>query len=551
MGRTLTPLLNAAILDMVREPGHQLFIYDVRSSSTTIGDIVREASLDPLSEATDFSGVNPSTVVEETAGNYTNQGIASSSVTVRIVDENGLLDPLLVLDDPLAAGRWFRKGNVVRLAEGDLRVPTSDWPITFTGEIIGQPGYVRDREGQSVLEFRALSRERHFLQYNNTSESFPAATTYRAMAESIAENDMGLDPDEIEFAQFGTTASSLAVTQFVDEPPLVSIAKLMFVDGFMPRFNGEGKLTQTTGTIGAAATRVYDDAGLIRRIERPFSDVEPATSVCVVGLEDTLTRIDQPKQDLRNTTITTGYFTQDEEIEIYWSDDRSVVADNVEFRVNRSVNAGITLLGGNEGFTLIPAPSDPLKPAVGSIGARIEITTGFTAGLIITITGAYIAASFIPDTVVSLIGGSTISVGRAIQAALLASILIIMTRLGRGDYTFAGSPLEYVYREIRACARAEDVGAFDLNEIVVENHLVSTQSLADALARDVLLRENAAQNPRRVSAIYDPALEVDDIFEVSGRRYLIERIRRNLGRGVGDVGLAEYQCVEVTPGVAP
>ena len=45
---------------------------------------------------------------------------------------------------------------------------------------------------------------------------------------------MGLDVSEFDFNGFGTLATGLPIT-FVKEPPLVTIAKIMFVDGFTPK----------------------------------------------------------------------------------------------------------------------------------------------------------------------------------------------------------------------------------------------------------------------------------------------------------------------------
>ena len=53
---------------------------------------------------------------------------------------------------------------------------------------------------------------------------------------------MGLDLDEINFPVFASELTKHRVLQFVQESPLTSIAKIMFNDGFMPRFEGDGRL---------------------------------------------------------------------------------------------------------------------------------------------------------------------------------------------------------------------------------------------------------------------------------------------------------------------
>ncbi len=133
----------------------------------------------------------------------------------------------------------------------------------------------------------------------------------------------------------------------------------------------------------------------------------------------------------------------------------------------------------------------------------------------------------------------------------LAAVLILMTRIGRGQYEFIGDPLEYVFKEIRAIAELEGLTAEELNRVTVQNHLINTQSLADSIARVVLFRQQARGNPRVVTALHDLRLEPDDIFEIpGGRRFLIERITRRIER-VATSALATYNVSEVTPGLAP
>jgi hypothetical protein len=211
-----------------------------------------------------------------------------------------------------------------------------------------------------------------------------------------------------------------------------------------------------------------------------------------------------------------------------------------------SVNGGLNKLGNEEDFTFIAAPPD----GEGTTAVVIEISTGFFGGLLIYIAIIYLIYAVIPDTVISLFGGITISVGRLIQAICMILMMLIMTKVGRGKYAFYGEPFEYVFKEIRAVAKVEGTLSADINEVEIQNHFIQTQSDADDAARDVLFRQQIRANPRSVTMLHDLRLVPDDIFErESGRQYLIGEIGRTLTRNPTSGVSADVTAYEVTEGL--
>lgn len=551
MARGLDPTLNRLMLDSdVRRPGFRVEIFDFRSTSDTINSVVRGDGLLPLTGPRDFTGDVVSVDVRDVAGDFLTEGVAASELTLVVLDPNDVFNPLDVLLDATGDGRWLRAGNGIRIREGDEAVDDSLWPITFTGTLVGAAGVSRSRVDQTAfLTVKAVDRTADFLGVNLTSVAFGQGSTYLSMATDIATIEMGLDSSELDFAGFGSRITGHRVTQFLDESPLVMLAQIMMVDGFMPRFDGEGKLTQTLGNVTGFPDRVYQDFDLFRKIDQPFSDVDVVNSVCVLGLAAELTKIKQPRQTLAETHITTGYFAQDEKFDVYWSKDRTTIAEDVDVDVKRSVNGAIHF-GGGEEFDFIDAPGG----SPGFIGVEVSVSTGFAPYLIIMLTVGYLAVAWIPDEVVSIIAGVTIPVGRVVQAAVLINLLLVMMAIGRLHAEFEGSPIEFVFKEIRACARRSGTLVADRNEVTVENQLIQDQATADTVARELLFRAIARGNPRRVEQLYDVALEVDDIFELPDpkygpRRFLIHAIERRLQRGT--VPLATFTCSEITSGVTP
>ncbi len=558
MARTLTPIVDAAMLSESRMPGYTVEIYDIRSTSqevspTTIGQVVvaNTAASPPVLPAIvgprDFSADVDLIDITETAGDYASNGIAATTAMIQIQDPTGEFDPLL--SPAPGEGRWVRQGNVVVIREGDLSEPdTTQWPITFTGTLVGQAGRTEDRAtAVSALTVKANSREVDFLRRINTSDNFVAGSVYKTIAESIAEVDMGLAPEEINFGLFGQRTTAFLSTQFVEESPLVSLAKLMFPDGFMPKFQGDGRLGLTTGNITKGAARSYVSGEQQIRVTRPITMEDGVNQVRIVGIDKDMSEVIQERQKLADASATSGFFTNAITIPVFWSEDKTQQARDVRMEVIQSVSDAIFSFG-DEDFTDLPQSDG------GSVEGKIKIDGNLEVAIVIAVVvfGAWIGTSFIPDSWAGQFAGSTIPIGRPINAAVGQILFSILGAVGRGQYELTGRPYENVFKEITCTARIANIET--LKELEIENHLINTQADCDAVARRVLLRERAKQNARTIEMIHDLRVEPDDIIEIgsgaTARKYLVQSIRRRLFRGPG-AGFATLSAFETTEGVRP
>lgn len=561
MSRTLNPSLELAMLGERRRPGFVVEIWDIRSTSgeatpSRINDVVEynlglSVDLPDIVGPRDFTGDVRQIQITETAGDYVESGVTSTSIQMVIADPTGALDPVTnapTVAAPEASGRWLRQGNVVVIREGDYAEPdTSFWPITFTGRLQGSPGQDRNRtSGVSELTCKANSREVDFLRRINTTANYPQSVAFSTIVDDIARTDMGLSPDEIAVGSVGAgRATAFLSTQFVQESPLTSIAKLLFPDGFMPRFLGNGQLGVSNGIITKSPARVYDDAGLIRSITRPPLELNGLNDITIKGLDPDLDQIVQARQELARASITTGFFSDDAKIRVRWSEDGTQQALGARMDVLSSI-ADAPFAFGSESFSAF-ALSDG-----GSVEGEIDVDGSLSKGLgiLATLAGLYIAASFIPDYSIPISGGPTIRVGTRIQGLLSQAIMLVLGQAARGEYRITGQPYEYVFPEIVATFRVSGLRSEDRNSKVIENHLINSQADADAIAERVLRRVRARQNVRSIEMIHDLKLEPDDVFEVLDRRYMITSISRTLVRGAAPI-LAQISGFEVTTGVRP
>ncbi len=559
MARQLVGTLDALMLAQRRMPKWRIDIYDLRSTSqlptpSTINDVVLFnlgllPSLPAIVGPREFTDDCLTIQVTEIAGDYVNQGIAATSVTFQIADPIQQFDP--VANAAPEDGRWMRQGNVVVVREGDEQEPEANWPITFTGRIQGQPGQDRGRTTQeSRLSAKASSREVDFIRREGTTRNFDQATTFTDMATEIAETDMGLDLDEINLPAFGVRFTQFLSTQFVLESPLTSIAKIMFPDGFMPRFEGDGRLGATNGIITKGAERTYAEFELQITVSRPILEFNGTNDVEVIGLDPNLFKVEQERQELASAGITTGFFSKDSEIPVRWSEDKTQQARQVKLEILQSVGAS-PITFGSEDFTNF------LQGDGGSVEGLIEVDGSIGAGILILglLSVAWLGSLFIPDIAPQAPAGAlpVTPFGRSATVVAGKLIMLILGQTGRGEYRVFGIPYEYIFKEIRAVARIKGIRSEDRQSISVENHLINSQADADERAELILRRQRAKQNLRTITMLHDLRLEPDDVFALGlgldQRRYMIQSINRTLVRG--EPTIAALNCFEVTAGVRP
>jgi hypothetical protein len=555
--RPLDPLLQSIMIGDTerRSPAFRVEIYDIRSTADgSINDVVAGIGLGVIAGPHDFSNFASQIRVDEKSSDYVGGGIAANSATVTIEDPDGGFNPLSLMTDTSSSNlaRYFRRGNVVRIYEGDEAVDSSLWPNTMTGTIKGQPGYVRSRAlgatGQSQLTFKVISREADFLGYERTSREYTAGETYLTIGTDVAVSEMGLGLAEIEFSGWGTTRvlrhSTMTLT---GESPISLLARVMFVDGFVPKFTGEGKLSQHLAVLGGNIDRYYANERTIVAVEWPMSDIQVADTVAVKGLDFNLSKSRQPFQVVAKVDITTGFFADNERIDAFYADDKTQLAENSQLVVVESVNGGFKALGGGESAVAIPAINDAVE---GEIGMTISVDTGYAPWLATVILVLHVSLAAIPDQVLAFGGGFTISVGRIIQAFSLAAGLWLMNSLGRGKYEIWADPFEYVFCEIRQEAASEEAAEFSENRIEVLNHLIDDDATAIVLAREILFMEAAKLHPRSVKMATDIGLEPADVWSstLDDRIYLVTGISRTLKRDSSSV-LASVTALEITSGI--
>lgn len=541
MARTLSITMDAANLANATR-AWKFYVYDIITASQAIGDVVVGNANDARQ---DFSDNVESITVTETGSNSLDGTLGGSSLQFTFLDPENVYDPV-----EGTTPRWLKAGNVIQLVEGFVGVSESDWITTFTGTIVGRAARTNSlRTDGSILTVSAEDRVASFVKYADTSSSFAQNTDYNSVLDTILTEKMGLSVLEYDIGVTGATATTGQIsTQFVDEPMLVSVNRILFKFGFVPRFAGDGTLGVVQMTVDKGADRVYVDDDLFVDISRPANPLSAINRVTVIGLAADMTRIDQAAGRVADAGITQGFFSGNASIRVPFSDDESIFVDNPKLRIIKSIRGGIVPFGAEE--TLEVTAVDTQDGATGATSGVIKVDGAFYAPLVTSLFAGRLAASFIPDAWGGVGGGPTTPIGRLIEGVISVNIALIQAQIGTGQYEIEGEPYEYVFEELRGVAEISGIATVDRREALIENHLLDDQAEVNAVALRELRLVRKRSNEMSVSMKHDLVLEADDKFTRSnGRSYIITSISRTVKRG-GEA-LARIACFETTFGASP
>lgn len=546
--RQLTDDLRLLQVAKQRQYSYKVYVYDFNSTRSNavpdnISRLVQGATLAAIVGPLDITDAVSSVVFTERFSDVLQGSIQGNSISINIVDRGNVLDPVRG-----STPRWLKPGNGVRIVEGDASLAEADWVTTFTGTIVGRAGAEQqDRAGNQLLQVAAEDRMSSLLKIKTTSQDFAQGTQYQFIMQSVLEDEVGLAPSEYELGLVGQQLTSQATTQIVDESPMLTMGKIAFIDGFVPRFRGDGVLVFAPAFSDQGAAVVYDDFNLFEGFNRPFSPLEVVNEVEIIGLDSTLSEIAQPTQSLATAGVTLGFFGGDASIPVSWSQDSTQQARNVRLEVISSVTGA-----------LIPFGAEDLELTLdddgGARSGRIEVAGAFYAPLVTVLYAASLAAQFIPDKVITAgIGASTgvtIPVGRLLETAASIAIATIQATIGRGDYAILGDPYEYVFKEIRGVARVDALPFVDIRGLSFENHLIDSQVEADTIALRELRTARKKANTWGARMRHDLRLEPGDKFLLPDlREYIVTEIQRTLSRSESQT--ASLGLYETTAGVNP
>jgi len=423
---------------------------------------------------------------------------------------------------------YLGDGAILRLVEGDEVLSETDWVTSFTGQIHGQVGWKKARHsGEIISKVNVYGRgeTQAFKRRKITTQEYTVGTDLGVALFDICETYIGLTSAEVRIPYTLGRQFKHKTNQLSQVSPWDGISSLLEVVGYLPVFDGEGKLTYINKSFQRPPAKVITDYFGFVESEVPEYSQDGINKVIVIFLDVTLSRVDSPYQKLGSAEVTTGFFSPKEILPCWWSEDRKQRADGTEMVIKKSVNSGL-LPVGTESY-------EQKDYFHGEIVVAISVWVPILATVMVL---AYVAAALIPDGVIVggfiASAGFTISIGRIVQAAAMISILIIMMSIGSAQYEIWGTPFDYAYLEKKSIAIEDGLAYWLEYEKEITNDFIGTHDQADTIAQTELIWEKSQTRPRRIIIEDDPSLELGDIIVIpDGRKILITELSKKIKRG--------------------
>jgi hypothetical protein len=476
-----------------------------------------------------------------------------------------LADPQQIFHPDKGDSRqYLADGAIIRLREGDARVSESDWLNTFTGYIKGQIGWENNRSG-GVLEAKITVFSRDNSQSLKrrliTTPADTVGTDVGLPLSDIAQRYIGMSAGELRVPQALGLQLKNQITQFCQVAPWDAITTILEAVGQAPFIDGDGRLGAWSKDMHRAPNRVLSDQQYIFDDQIPARTQDNINYIRVTFLDSQLTQVVSAYQKLGSAQVTTGFFTPQEKLKCWWSDDHTQRAQGTQLKIIKSVNSGL-LPVGKESYR----QEDDFH---GEITIAIEKWVPVLATLMVA---EYLAVALIPDHTApgqNVIGtcavapgpvigitdspGLTIPWGRVLQAQSSIVIMLIMMSLGSAQYEIWGYPFDYAYLEQHTDAiespldgngNPQPIPYYAQNKREIKNDLIGSYNQADAIAMLELTWEKSNSYPRRLLLEDDPSLEVGDILELpDGRKFMIQDLSKTIKRG--DTPVLTADCIKV------
>jgi hypothetical protein len=522
-GTTYDGILRSKAL---RNPGFAVYIWN--PNRTTINDVVLGITESPRYNITPW--VISIDLKENVPFENEQDSIVSTAKMEVQYDPKAL--PIQITE------KTVLDGTPVRIYQGDNRVPQEEWVCVFTGFFQGNPAITEEGRAnylQKKITVTAVDRAAAYTNNVVTAKSYEFGEDIGRSLVETAIQFMGLNRREVRIGYQSYSIGHLQ-SQVVDIEVMAGLYQMLFCVGKKPRFDSLGFLVAADADLDKAPARIHRTKELIVRITRQQVSQAINNSVRLLGLSNKLTRVIERERRLAHGSITSGFFEEEIDDEIYFSEDKGE-----ETGGRKAID---TWLSRDKVHTAFGTDLDQeaywtpflLPDGETCFGGRITFNTGSVPELRTALIASWFTLKTIQlleatiDWVAGLLGDVGFAIVFVAEATALLSILHSLTNLGRLEWEVAGKPVELVYQQICATAQLYNLLTQDIREKEYRNDWIYDIDVLEARAKEMLKRELVKAWTYEIEMIDDPILDVDDIIEIDGKQYYITAIRKKIGR---------------------
>lgn len=377
--------------------------------------------------------------------------------------------------------------------------------------------------GSRKLEIKVYSRDNTptWKDIKRVTPLYASGTPVNQIANDVAAA-VGLQPAEIALPLTSTYTvhSNLQLGNMAGWDMLVNTLQSSGID---PYIDARGVLKGIYRDLG----RVSDVVLTTDRLKAitASKSKSPITSVRVLWLDPVLSEVVHQDQVLGEATITAGFFQLHQNLDVYFSADRTQRAKGTYMVIKQSANSG-----------LLPVCSENYI-VFDELHGQIQLTTAVWAPLLATASLAEIIAySFVPDGLITggfiIGGGQTIPYGRLLNAAAEVAVMLIMMSIGTGMYEIRGTPYDLVNARNRTEATAKGVPDWLIQNEDIETDFIMNETHAQTVAARELIYRARSASTYNAQIADDPRIERGDIVELpDGSRIYVLDYARDITHG--------------------
>lgn len=378
--------------------------------------------------------------------------------------------------------------------------------------------------GEREMQLIARSRGTMdiFQNVKRVTQIFPQMTDIGHIIRKVA-NATGLNNDEIILAPSGF-ATSHTNTQLADMSAWEMFEVLMLPLGWTPYIDGLGRLRAASRDLN----RPPDTILVPRQIKRVAAEnqIPPVTRVRVKWLDPVLKKSAQQGRKLNELVITVGWWRPVYTVEKFFSDDKTLRAENTRIVIRQSANTTF--------INFIDENPDRIWTQTGENVGELRLVNRSFAPILASLATWTLASQSNDEVITDPLSGEgvTVPTGRRVQASAQLAFMLLMMCIGTGIYEIWGTPYEWIYARNTTEAFDEDSPNWvDKNEDI-ESDFIANELHAQAVAVRELLYRYKSTNKWRVELADDPRLEYGDIVQFPDTsKMFIEDVSRTLTRG--------------------
>jgi len=527
----------------LRQPGFAVYIWN--PNRTSISDVVMGVPESPRYDITKW--VLSISLRDTVAFEQENDAVISAATIILDYDKNAI--PIQVTEQTLL------HGTPIRIYQGDERVDREEWVCVFTGQLQGNPAVaeeVRPAASHRQITVSAVDRAAAFTNTVVTAFSYDKGQDIGRAAVETAVEFMDLNRREIRIG-YQDYAIGHEKSQLVDIEVLNGIYEILFCVGKKPRFDSLGYFVAADSDLDKPASRIHKVKDLVMSIVRTQTPQPVFNSVRLLGLDNTLSIVEEREKRLAHGNITSGFFEAAVREDVNFSEGAGEGEGSRRARDTRLARKKINSLFGvglAQDADWSPVTQDD---GISVLGGQISFDTGYVPELrvVLMVTWFYLKTVELVAEFFDLIAiyGTPAKIAFAAvwvaESAALLAMLHAFSTMGRLYWEVYGIPFQYVYQQLCSVAQISNLRTEQINETKLRNDWLYDINVMDARAKVLLKRELVKGWSYEITMLDDPLIDVDDVIEIGERKYYITSIAKVISRGTPDMGVMKVSAWRV------